>query len=128
MCSVMPRVNRKRKNTPQRKPKTIKFNQNEIESEMRKATEIGATAVGVVEIETAQPTAEPSSVADVRESVVAEDAINQAHVMSDEIAAEADGGVNSTLEEDDIIAVDDKITSKLSQFLSLSLPPSFSCI
>lgn len=103
----MPRVNRKRKNVPQRKPKTIKFNQNELESEERKAA---ATTVGDGVEEEATPSADETST-----KVVDEDAtINQPHaiVMSDGIAATPESD-NLTLEEDDIIAENDEITSKL---------------
>lgn len=103
----MPRISRKRKNAPQRKPKTIKFNQNEIESEQRKADEAVGAAVAVV------VDAETCSSAETRVNAVAEDAVNQTHVTSDLNAIVADEGDNLTLEEDDIIAVDEEITSKL---------------
>lgn len=120
----MPRVNRKRKNNPPRKPKPIKFNQNEIESEVRKAAEVTATEAGVVE---ALPTPESSSVGETSVNVVAEDAINnKTPVISDEIAAFVEGD-NLTLEENDITSSDDddddEITSKLN-ILSITLSHS----
>lgn len=119
---AMPRIQRKRKNAPQRKPKTIKFNQNEIESEQRKADEAAGGAVGVV------VDAEPCSSAVTSVNAVAEDAINQTHVTND-LNGVADKGDNLPLEvEDDIIAVDDEITSKLKLFEFLSRSPHFLCV
>lgn len=110
----MPRVNRKRKNVPQRKPKPIKFNQNEIESERKSVVAVAVDA----------------AIADtVDVNVVADDAINQ----TDVIAHDGEGD-NLTLEGDDIIADDDddrqhdEITSKLKmEFFFVRLSCAIGC-
>lgn len=97
----MPRINRKRKNVPQRKPKTIKFNPNDIEHEHeQQQTEpetVAATTTGMGEM------------IDV---VIAENAVNQTLAMNDLVdTTNADDDL-AHAEMDDITTDDVKGPSK----------------
>lgn len=106
----MPRANRKRKNIPQRKPKTIKFNQNEIEIEERKAAAVSAVEDVVATTSTKGSCSTASAIGD---------AITHAHAINDEIAV-TDGGDNCASDEDGLNAADDECTSNYSPSFSLS--------